>query len=74
MLILADAGGSNSYRSRNWKRQVQEQLADGLGLSVTVCHYPTGASKEMASLALEQHATCPCWNYTIRARISGSDF
>ena len=134
MLILADAGGSNSYRSRNWKRQVQEQLADRFGLSVTVCPYPTGASKwnpiehrlfsevsktwagvplvsfalmrelieqtetstglavkatlvekvyekgitvsdeEMAALALEQHATCPRWNYTIRPRISGSNF
>lgn len=134
VLILADAGGSNSYRSRNWKRQVQEQLADGFGLSITVCHYPTGASKwnpiehrlfsevsktwagvplisfelmrelieqtqtstglavkaqlvekvyekgitvsdeEIAALALEQHAICPRWNYTIRPRISGSNF
>lgn len=126
LLILADAGGSNGYRSRNWKRQLQEELADGFGLSVTVSHYPTGASKwnpiehrlfsevsksfsgvpltsfdlmlqlleetttetglrveatrvektyergitvsdeEMAALALEKHATCPQWNYTIR--------
>jgi hypothetical protein len=28
-----------------WKQQLQEQLADRLGLDVTVCHYPTGASK-----------------------------
>jgi hypothetical protein len=45
LLVLADCGGSNGYRSRNWKRQLQEQLADAFGLSVTVCHYPTGASK-----------------------------
>jgi hypothetical protein len=45
LLILADSGGSNCCRSRNWKRQVQEQLADAMGLSVTVSHYPTGASK-----------------------------
>ena len=45
ILILADAGGSNGYRSRRFKQQLQEQLADGLGLEVTVCHYPTGASK-----------------------------
>jgi Rhodopirellula transposase DDE domain len=45
LLILADAGGSNGYRPRLWKQQVQEQLSDGLGLSVTVCHYPTGCSK-----------------------------
>lgn len=134
LLILADSGGSNGYLPRNWKRQVQEQLADRFGLSVTVCHYPKGASKwnpiehrlfsevsksfsgvplvsfevmlrlieetetatglhveatlvekdyekgikvsdeEMAALALEKHATCPRWNYTIRPRISGSNF
>lgn len=133
LLILADAGGSNSCWSRNWKRQVQEQLADRFGLSIAVCHYPTGASKwnpiehrlfsevskswagvalvsfalmlelieqtetstglavkaklvenvyekgirvsdeQMAALALEHHATCPRWNYTIRPRISGSN-
>jgi len=45
LLILADAGGSNSYRSRVWKQQLQEQLSDQFGLTVTVCHYPTGCSK-----------------------------
>lgn len=45
LLILADAGGSNGYRLRLWKQQLQEQLADRLGLEVTVCHYPTGTSK-----------------------------
>lgn len=45
LLILADAGGSNGCRPRVWKVQLQEQLADQLGLEVTVCHYPTGASK-----------------------------
>ena len=30
---------------RLWKLQLQEQLADRLGLEVTVCHYPTGTSK-----------------------------
>jgi len=133
LLILADAGGRNGYRVRNGKRQLQAQLADPFGLSVTVCHYPTGASKwnpiehrlfseisktmagvplvsfdlmldlirqtktaqglrveatlvekvyakgvvvtdeEMAALALEKHATCPQWNYTIRPRQSGSN-
>lgn len=131
ILILADGGGSNSYRSRNWKRQLQVALADAYGLSVTVCHYPRGASKwnpiehrlfseitktwagvpldsfevllagiketttetglsveahlvervyatgirvsdeEMALLAVESHATCPQWNYTIRPRQIG---
>jgi hypothetical protein len=45
LLILCDAGGSNSCRFRLWKKQLQEQLADRLGIEVMVCHYPTGASK-----------------------------
>jgi hypothetical protein len=45
LLILADAGGSNGYRPRLWKWALQEQIADRYGLEVTVCHYPTGASK-----------------------------
>lgn len=44
-MILADAGGSNSCRSRVWKTQLQEQLADAYNLEVTVCHHPTGCSK-----------------------------
>ena len=38
-------GGSNGYRPRLWKKGLQELLADRYGLEVTVCHYPTGASK-----------------------------
>lgn len=45
LLILADAGGSNSYRSRNWKQQLQEYFADQCQTEITICHYPTGASK-----------------------------
>jgi Rhodopirellula transposase DDE domain len=45
ILILADAGGSNRCRNRLWKVKLQEQLVDRLGLGVTVCHYPRGASK-----------------------------
>lgn len=45
LLILADGGGSNASRSRVWKQQLQAQLADRWGLTVTVCHYPTGCSK-----------------------------
>jgi len=44
-LILADAGGSNGCRPRSFKQHVQEQLSDRYGLTVTVCHYPTGCSK-----------------------------
>ena len=45
LLILADTGGSNGYRCRNWKIELQAQVADTFGLAVTVAHYPTGASK-----------------------------
>jgi hypothetical protein len=45
LLILADGGGSNGARPRRWKEQLQRQLADRLGLTVSVCHYPTGCSK-----------------------------
>jgi hypothetical protein len=45
LLILADAGGSNGCRPRLWKQGLQRELADRYGLEVTVCHYPTGASK-----------------------------
>jgi len=45
LLILADGGGSNGSRPRAWKKFLQEKLVDGCGLTVTVAHYPTGASK-----------------------------
>ena len=45
LLILADSGGSNGARVRMWKWALQEQVADRFGLEVTVCHFPTGASK-----------------------------
>jgi hypothetical protein len=44
ILICADAGGSNSSRSRTWKLNLQK-LADELGIAITVCHYPPGTSK-----------------------------
>jgi hypothetical protein len=45
LLILADGGGSNGHRPRLWKASLQERIADRYGFHVTVCHYPTGASK-----------------------------
>ena len=44
LLILADGGGSNGHRPRLWKARLQTEVADRFGLTVTVCHYPTGAS------------------------------
>ena len=45
LLILCDAGGSNSCRTRLWKYALSERLVQEHGISVTVCHYPSGASK-----------------------------
>jgi hypothetical protein len=45
VLILADGGGANGYRCRAWKANLQEQVCDRFGLTVTVCHYPPGCSK-----------------------------
>ena len=45
LLILSDTGGSNGCRCRAWKTELQLQLADSHGLTLTVAHYPTGASK-----------------------------
>lgn len=44
LLILCDSGGSNGYRTRLWKYALW-QLASQHGIAVTVCHYPSGASK-----------------------------
>ena len=44
LMITADGGGSNSSRNRLWKVVLQE-LADELGLSLHVCHFPPGTSK-----------------------------
>ncbi len=45
LLILADCGGSNSYRTRLWKHQLQVAFSSRLGLEIKVCHYPPGSSK-----------------------------
>ena len=44
LLITADAGGSNSYRTRAWKAGLA-QLAAETGLQITCCHFPPGTSK-----------------------------
>lgn len=45
ILVLADGGGSNSYRTRLWKHQLQARFCNPLGMKVRLCHYPPGASK-----------------------------
>ena len=43
-LITADGGGSNGYRRRQWKHELQ-RLADDIALPITVSHFPPGTSK-----------------------------
>jgi len=44
LMITADSGGSNGYRVRLWKTQLQE-LANQINLPVYVTHFPPGTSK-----------------------------
>jgi hypothetical protein len=44
LLITADAGGSNGWRLRLWKVELQK-FADETGLPLAVCHFPPGTSK-----------------------------
>jgi hypothetical protein len=44
VLICADGGGSNGYRTRLWKTEIAA-LAQSTGLTITVCHLPPGTSK-----------------------------
>ena len=44
LLITADAGGSNGYRTRAWKTGLAD-LARETGLEITCCHFPPGTSK-----------------------------
>lgn len=45
LLILADCGGSNGYRTRLWKHQLQRAFCNRFSLEIKVCHYPPGSSK-----------------------------
>ncbi|MGW9033150.1 ISAzo13 family transposase [Streptomyces sp. NPDC055722] len=44
LLITADSGGSNGYRTKAWKTELAA-LAAETGLEITVCHLPPGTSK-----------------------------
>jgi hypothetical protein len=44
LLITADGGGSNGYRRRLWKFELQ-RFANESGLQISVCHFPPGTSK-----------------------------
>jgi Rhodopirellula transposase DDE domain len=44
ILITADGGGSNGWRLRLWKLELQK-FADQTGVGIAVCHFPPGTSK-----------------------------
>ena len=44
ILITADGGGSNGWRLRLWKLELQK-FADQSALAIAVCHFPPGTSK-----------------------------
>lgn len=44
LMITADCGGSNGYRNRLWKLELQK-FADETGLTLHICHFPPGTSK-----------------------------
>lgn len=69
LLILADCGGSNGYRTRLWKFKLQYALCNRFGIQVKVCHYPPGSSKwnpiehRMFSFISKNWAAQPLVNY-----------
>lgn len=44
LMLTADCGGSNGVRVRLFKKELQ-QLANELGIEISVCHFPPGTSK-----------------------------
>lgn len=58
LFITADAGGSNGYRSRSWKYELQK-FADTENLRIRVSHFPPGTSKwNKIEHRLFCHITC----------------
>ena len=74
LLIETDSGGSNSATSKAWKYHLQGKVSDRFGLIVTVCHYPTGASKwnpiehRLFSEISKTWAGCPLRTFPIAAQ------
>ncbi len=76
LLILADCGGSNGYRCRAWKHELQ-QFSNRYRIKVTVSHYPPGTSKwnpiehRLFSAISKNWAGCPLDSFaTIQNYIS----
>ena len=58
LYITADAGGSNGYRCRAWKHELQH-LADDTGLTIQVSHFPPG-TKQVELRKIDGDAGCAC--------------
>jgi hypothetical protein len=77
LLIEADSGGSNGARCRVWKYLLQEKVADRFGLTITVCHYPTGCSKwnpiehRLFSEVTKTWAGCPLRSWELMVQYIG---
>lgn len=75
LAIFADGGGSNGYRSRLFKKFLQEKLCNNYGLTVSVHHYPRGCSKwndiehKMFSFISINWAGVPLRSYGIMLRL-----
>jgi Rhodopirellula transposase DDE domain len=77
LLICADAGGSNGYKRRLWKFKLQE-LANEIGIDITVCHFPPGTSKwnkiehRLFSFISKNWRGKPLTNYEVIVNLIGS--
>jgi hypothetical protein len=77
LLIEADSGGSNGARCRVWKQLLQEKISDRFGLTITVCHYPTGCSKwnpiehRLFSEVSKTWAGCPLRSFDLMLQYIG---
>jgi hypothetical protein len=77
LLVEADSGGSNGARCRVWKQLLQEKVADRFGLTITVCHYPTGCSKwnpiehRLFSEVTKTWAGCPLRSFDLMVQYIG---
>jgi transposase len=76
LLITADAGGSNGYRSRLWKVELQK-FANETGLRLSICHFPPGTSKwnkiehQMFSFITQNWRGRPLVSYAVIVNLIG---
>jgi transposase len=77
LLITSDGGGSNSSRSRLWKKELQK-LSNELGIKIEVCHFPPATSKwnkiehRLFSFIAQNWRGKPLLSYEIIVNLIGS--